>query len=93
MSKPFKQIKSLKLGWDSQLTFGKHIGYTVEEVWKDRPEYICWLVDNTEIKFQQYILDAVDKQFPYVDKQESYIIPVDVAMWQNTNHWDDDIPF
>lgn len=43
MSKKFSQIRT-KLGLDDVLDFGRHKGYTVLEVIKDRPDYIDWLI-------------------------------------------------
>lgn len=50
MAIQFNKIKN-KLGLDDTLPFGRHQGYTVEEILKDRPEYISWLMRNTGLKF------------------------------------------
>lgn len=50
MAIQFNKLKN-KLGLDDTLPFGRHQGYTVEEILKDRPEYISWLMSNTTLKF------------------------------------------
>lgn len=99
MTKPFNKV--LYTGWiglDSQLTFGRHIGYTVNEVLKDRPEYIAWLIDNTEIKFYESVHEQVNKLFPPV--VDPWKVPKDISYWQDGQFWKyandtyiDDIPF
>jgi hypothetical protein len=51
MAKPFTALRDSRLGLDDVLPFGRHQGYTVEEILKDRPEYISWLMSNTTLKF------------------------------------------
>ena len=95
MAKPFQSLKSPILDYDSQLTFGRHFGYTVEEVLKDRPEYIAWLLDNTSIKFSPRVVELVDTLLPptVVAYSKQSLIPKDISYWQRTDHWHDDIPF
>lgn len=52
MAKPFNKLKFTGiLGLDDPLPFGRHLGYTVLTILKDRPQYISWLVANTSVKF------------------------------------------
>lgn len=60
MAIQFSKIKN-KLGLDDTLPFGKHQGYTVEEILKDRPEYIRWLIINTSLKFHDNVLNRAAK--------------------------------
>lgn len=90
MAKAFSLLRGLELGLDDILGFGRHQGYTVNEILKDRPEYICWLIDNTDIKFYPSVHQIVDKIFPPTD---TWTVPKDIAYWQETDHWNDDIPF
>lgn len=61
MSIPFKQVKT-KLGLDDILPFGRHVGYSVLEIIKDRPVYIDWLIKNTELKFYQSVHEELARQ-------------------------------
>lgn len=46
---------------DDVLPFGRHQGYRVEEIIKDRPDYISWLIVNTSLKFTQSVHDYLTK--------------------------------
>ena len=88
MAIQFSKLKN-KLGLDDTLPFGRHQGYTVEEVLKDRPEYISWLMSNTTLKFypsvHELLLIMKPKRVPqhtsfsshgyYSDKEKNYIFP------------------
>lgn len=54
MGIPFSKIKS-KLELDDILPFGRHQGYSVREILKDRPIYISWLIQNTSLKFDKSV--------------------------------------
>lgn len=58
MAIQFSKLKN-KLGLDDTLPFGRHQGYTVEEILKDRPEYISWLMRNTSLKFYPSVHDLL----------------------------------
>lgn len=58
MAIQFSKLKN-KLGLDDTLPFGRHQGYTVEEILKDRPEYISWLMRNTSLKFYPSVHDML----------------------------------
>jgi len=45
---------------DDVMPFGRHQGYTIEEILKDRPEYIYWLVNNTSLKFYPSVLETLN---------------------------------
>lgn len=60
MSKPFSKIKYTGwIGLDSQLTFGKFIGWTVLDVVRYHPDYISYLLDKTDIKFYPSVSEEV----------------------------------
>lgn len=81
MSKPFRKVKYTGvLGLDSQLDFGMYQGYTVQEILKDRPDYIRWLMANTALKFTEDVI---------VPRSYKFKIPKDVSQWQNSRHWKD----
>ena len=61
MSKPFTKLKGTTLGLDDQLGFGRHKGYTILEILKDRPAYITWLIANTDLKFYQSVHEELYK--------------------------------
>jgi hypothetical protein len=60
MSIAFRKIKN-ELGLDDVFPFGRHQGYTVLEVVKDRPDYIAWLVINTSVRFHISVLEQAVK--------------------------------
>lgn len=92
MAIPFKKIKS-KLGLDDTLPFGRHQGYTVEEILKDRPQYIAWLMTNTSLKFYPSVHELLDTQ--NVQKLFNTLIRKEVYMYPDIGLDDifDDIPF
>lgn len=92
MAKAFRSLNSPVLGFTSQVTFGRYIGLTVEEVLKTRPEYVAWLLDNTDIKFTEQVVSLVDTLLPPVPVSFT-LVPKDVSYWQTHDHWHDDIPF
>lgn len=58
MAIAFKNLKN-RYGLDDILTFGRHQGYSVLEILKDRPDYIVWLIQNTDIKFYDSVHEQV----------------------------------
>jgi hypothetical protein len=58
MAIPFTKVRT-KLGLDDTFGFGRHKGYTVLEIIKDRPEYISWLIANTDLKFYESVYDEL----------------------------------
>ena len=44
------------------LEFGKHAGKCVEDVVENNPEYIRWLLENTDIEFDYEVEIAVDRE-------------------------------
>lgn len=59
MSKHFNKLRDPRLGLDDMLPFGRHQGYTVLEIIKDRPQYISWLMSNTDLKFHRSVHDEL----------------------------------
>ncbi len=79
MAKPFTALRDPRLGLDDVLPFGRHQGYTVEEVLKDRPEYIRWLIVNTSTRFHDSIITRAaelsipkSKQYQYNAEYHKY---------------------
>lgn len=103
MAIQFSKLKN-KLGLDDTLPFGRHQGYTVEEILKDRPEYISWLMSNTTLKFypsvHELLLMMKPKRVPqhtsfhghYSHEEKDYVFPK-----YSGNTYDliifDDVPF
>ncbi len=57
---PFTKIKN-RFGLDDVMPFGRHQGYTVLEIIKDRPSYISWLIQNTNLKFYESVHDELSR--------------------------------
>ena len=103
MSLHFNKLKGTTLGLDDQLGFGRHIGYTVLEVVKDRPEYIKWLIDNTGIKFYPSVLEELLRQMTpealftnyniAYHRGHKYIANYDHDTCNEWSDWDADVPF
>lgn len=100
MSIKFNQVKT-KLGLDDVLSFGRHQGYTVEEVIKDRPEYISWLIAEGKQFYQSVHEELAMYKGTYKQakpKLGGYNHEVgDYVFDSRSNHelddWFDDIPF
>ena len=60
MAIPFTKIKN-RFGLDDVMPFGRHQGYTVLEIIKDRPTYISWLIQNTNLKFYESVHDELSR--------------------------------
>lgn len=92
MSLKFTQLKPTTLGLDSVLDFGRHFGYTVSEVLKDRPEYIQWLVTEGKkfypsVHNEIYKIVAASELFKRRISKEVYYAHAD------QDDWFDDVPF
>ncbi len=108
MAIQFNNVRT-KLGLDDVLDFGAWIGHTVEEVIRQKPEYISWLMTNTDKKFYGSVTDEImrTKKFKAVDKKSrgGYFydggLRGDQAHFEAEMHssswgfddWMDDIPF
>lgn len=66
MAKTFKTLRDPRLGLDDQIP-GRHFGYTINEIIKDRPEYIDWLMKNTQIQFHDSVYNLMDEVYPKVN--------------------------
>ncbi len=103
MAIQFSKLKN-KLGLDDTLPFGRHQGYTVEEILKDRPEYISWLMSNTTLKFYPSVHELLILMKPKRVPQHTSLRPVyfydgsargEQAHYElsNQDYWDEDVPF
>ena len=86
MAKTFKALRNPRLGLDDQIP-GRHFGYTIHEIIKDRPEYIDWLMKNTEILFHDSVYDLMDEIYPEI---KPFKIPYDMTY---PYFMDEDVPF
>ena len=50
-----------EIGIDSPIPFGKYFGVEVEEVLVDDPQYLIWMRDNTQVQFDEEVLQKLDK--------------------------------
>lgn len=92
MAIPFKALRDPRLGLDSVLDFGRHSGYTVSEVLKDRPEYIQWLIVQGKkfypsVHNEIYKIVADSELFKRRISKEVYYAHAD------QDDWFDDVPF
>ena len=61
----------MMLGKNDKITFGKHNGKTIKELWDNYPEYIVWLDENINtISIDQHIVaecfkDKMDKEYDF----------------------------
>lgn len=99
MSLQFSDIKNSGiLGLDDQLDFGKHIGYTVLEVIKDRPQYIEWLIKEGK-KFYPSVHEEIkrNKIDKIYKKVKHYYcggdLQGDMAHFEASHQEWDDVPF
>jgi hypothetical protein len=87
------------LGLDDILPFGRYQGYTVEEILKDRPEYIRWLIVNTSTKFHDSVLTKAAKFT--IPKHTQRFYNAEYHFYRDESHnifsdqddWFDDVPF
>jgi hypothetical protein len=92
---------------DDIMPFGRYQGYTVEEIVKDKPEYINWLMENTSLKFYQSVHDEVSRVAlsiinAYKPRRNSYIYDgglrgelahYEAELESIINDWEYDVPF
>lgn len=97
MAIQFSKLKN-KLGLDDTLPFGRHQGYTVEEILKDRPEYISWLMSNTTLKFypsvHELLLLMKPKRVPqHTSFRTKYSGDEAFNTLEDAGSWFEDVPF
>jgi hypothetical protein len=96
MSIAFNKIKNSGiLGLDDQLNFGKHIGYTVLEIIKDRPQYIDWLIKEGK-KFYPSVHEEIERTRKTVILKNTNNFLKRTYDWNNFSDQDDywdDVPF
>jgi hypothetical protein len=101
---PFIKVKNSSiLGLDDTIDFGRHKGYTVLEIIKDRPQYIDWLIKEGK-KFYPSVIEELARQraIQIYEKTKSYIydgqLRGDLSHYESeieaiAQDWDSDIPF
>lgn len=52
----------MSLGLDDLLPFGKYKGEQVEDVLMDDREYIVWLAENTQVDFDEEVLQKLERK-------------------------------
>jgi hypothetical protein len=96
VSLAFSKIKNSGiLGLDDQLDFGKHIGYTVLEVIKDRPDYIDCLIKEGK-KFYPSVheeLERIRKEAILKDTKKFLKRTYDWDNFSDQDDYWDDVPF
>ncbi len=94
MARAFTALHNPLLGLDSQVNFGKYLGTgtTVAEVIKTNPEYIKWIIANTDIKFYTSVLEQLVK-INMTKKTQRYYNSEYHNTHSDQDDWFDDIPF
>lgn len=97
MAIAFSKIKS-KLGLDDTIPFGRYQGYTVEEILKDMPEYISWLMSNTSLRFYPSVHEMLLMMLPKRAAQHTRIVNRRLNDYDELTYPDieilfDDVPF
>lgn len=52
----------MELGLDSILSFGKYKGHQLEDVIEDDPNYIKWLINNTDYSCDEETMQLLAKK-------------------------------
>lgn len=91
MSLKFTQLKPTILGLDSVLDFGRHFGYTVLEVLKDRPDYIQYLIVQGK-KFHPSVHNEILK-IVLSKEVRRYISKEIYYAHADQDDWWEDVPF
>lgn len=96
MSIAFSRVKnSNTLGLDDQLTFGRHIGYTVLEVLRDRPDYIEYLIAKGK-KFYPSVNEELNRRRSEAILSNTKKYLIQGYGWNRFTHQEDywdDVPF
>jgi hypothetical protein len=87
MSLKFNQVSG-QLNSTDTLTFGKYYMCKVEDVLKDDPAYIAYLITNMNISFSEYIKqEAMHRSMPKIRSYFGYS-----HKGQQEDYWED-VPF
>ena len=55
--KQLKKIETNKIGLKTVIWFGKYKGKMIKEIKKEDPNYIVWLIENTNKEFKKELLE------------------------------------
>ena len=78
---------------DDVLPFGRHQGYTVREIVKDRPQYISWLMNNTGLKFSKTVTKHTACTVKWPGRPLTMPGSFFDVLSDQDDWWNDDIPF
>jgi hypothetical protein len=88
MAIKFNEVRT-KLGLDDVITFGKYVGCTVEDIIKDSPDYIEWLIKEGK----QFYPSVLDELHLYKAKYKKQSIIEDLRYLPNIEDWFYDVPY
>lgn len=57
-----------ELGFDDGMPFGKHKDVVIKDLLDDEPEYLEWLIANTDVQFNSDVLEALEMTKEWRDK-------------------------
>lgn len=49
-----------EIGISDPIPFGEYFGIEVEEVLVDDPQYLVWMRDNTQVQFDEEVLQRIE---------------------------------
>lgn len=94
MSKPFSQIKSILLGMEDKLTFGKFKDCRICDIVDDNYEYLIFLEKGGYVKYNTYLTEKI-KQIAGFELEkvhyEQEVLPY-LVEYDNPGTYDD-VPF
>jgi hypothetical protein len=50
------------LDWQDELTFGKHKGKNVGQVFDEDPAYLFWMANKTDWRFKGHVQECIDAE-------------------------------
>lgn len=56
-----KALKGPYLGLSKRMPFGRYKGDLIIEVAEKHPDYIHWMLENTELRLKNEVLDYMDR--------------------------------
>ncbi len=81
-------MKSKKYYLNSIIDFGKYKGFTLEEVYKNKPDYISWCIENLWFfEIDQSIKDELEKDNIELISTISNYKKISSRMYANTKTW------
>jgi hypothetical protein len=99
MAKPFKLLKTA-IGLDDTLDFGKYqsTGLTVQDILKEDPDYIRWIMNNMEKYFYESVHEELERskstrKIGWGKHKSSVYTDEYHNVFSDQDDWFEDIPF